>query len=82
MLSAIVIHDSKAVLTGNLPRIPTTMQSLITIEDLSMEGQWCGSFVRAVDSGTRGLRFESSNREDFLMNIFTVNCLKDENKEK
>ena len=34
----------------------------------------CGSVGRAVASETRGPRFESSHRQDFIMNIFTVNC--------
>ena len=41
-----------------------------------------GSVGRAVASDTRGPRFESSNRRNFIMNMFTVNCWKDENKEK
>ena len=45
-------------------------------------GQWCGAVGRAVTSNSRGLRFESSHQQDFIMNIFTINCWKDENKEK
>ena len=45
-------------------------------------GIGCGSVGRAVASDTRGPQFESSHRRNFIMNIFTNNCWKDENKEK
>ena len=45
-------------------------------------GSGCGSVGRAVASDTRGPRFESSHRRNFIMNMFTNNCWKDENKEK
>ena len=37
---------------------------------------------KTVDSETRGPWFESSQQQIFIMNIFTVKCSKDENKEK
>ena len=37
-------------------------------------GSGCGSVGRAVASYTRRPQFESSHHQDFLMNIFTVNC--------
>ena len=45
-------------------------------------GIGCGSVGRAVASDTRGPQFESSHWQDFIMNIFTDNCWKDENNEK
>ena len=45
-------------------------------------GSGCGWVGRAAPSNTRGLRFESSHWHDFIINICTVNCWKDENKEK
>ena len=41
-----------------------------------------GSIGRAVASDTSGPRFKSSHWQDFPMSIFSVNCCKDENKEK
>ena len=37
-------------------------------------GSGCGSVGRAVASNTRGPQFESSHRQEFIMNIFIVNC--------
>ena len=45
-------------------------------------GSGCGSVERAVASNTRGPWYESSHRQYFITNIFTVNCLKNENKKK
>ena len=45
-------------------------------------GTSCGSVGRTVASDTRGLWFESSRRQSFITSIVSVNCLKDENKEK
>ena len=42
----------------------------------------CGSGGREVASSTRGPRFKSSHGPNFIMNIFTANCWKDENKEE
>ena len=42
----------------------------------------CGSVGRAVVSNIRDLQFKSSHGQNLMMNIFTVNCGKDENKEK
>ena len=41
----------------------------------------CGSVGREVTSNTRGPQFEYRHRQNLLMNTFTVNCWKDENKE-
>ena len=38
--------------------------------------------VRAVASDTSGPQFESSHRQNFIMNTFTADCRRDENKEK
>ena len=35
-------------------------------------GQWTGSVGRSVTSNIRALRFESSHRQNFMMNIFTT----------
>ena len=45
-------------------------------------GSGCGSVDRAAFSVTRGPRFESSHRQNFKMNIFSVNCWKDEKKKR
>ena len=42
----------------------------------------CSKVGKAVTSDTRGLRLKSSHYQNFIMNIFTVNCWKDKNKEK
>ena len=39
-----------------------------------MLGSDRGSVCRAVASDTRDPRFDSSHWQDFIMNIFTVNC--------
>ena len=40
-------------------------------------GSGCGSVGRAVASDARGLQFESSHRQTFILDIylFTVNCI-------
>ena len=43
-------------------------------------GIGCGSVGRAVDSNTRGPRFESSHWQNLYWALFTVSCI--ENKEK
>ena len=48
----------------------------------SILGSGCGSVGRAVVSDTRGLEFEYRHHQNFKMNIFTVNCWKDDNKRK
>ena len=45
-------------------------------------GSVCGSDGRAVASDARGPRFESSHRRNFMNLMFSVNCWKDENKDK
>ena len=45
-------------------------------------GSGCGSVGRVVGSDTRGPQFESSRSQNYLVNIFTFNSCKDENKEK
>ena len=45
-------------------------------------GSGCGSVGRADASITRGPRFESGHQQSFMMNLFSVDCGKDENKEK
>ena len=47
-----------------------------------IEGCGCGSVGRVIASDTRDLQFETSHRQNFILNIFTVNCWNDENKEK
>ena len=42
----------------------------------------CGLVGRAIASDDRGQWFDYSHRQDFIMDIFTVNCWKDGNKEK
>ena len=42
----------------------------------------CGSVGRAIVSNIRDLQFKSSHGQNLIMNIFSVNCGKDENKEK
>ena len=37
-----------------------------------ISGQWTGSVGRSVTSNIRALRFESSHRQNFMMNIFTT----------
>ena len=46
------------------------------------QGSGCGSVGRVVASKARGTQFESSNREIFTINIFTVSCKKTKIKEK
>ena len=59
------------------------MNKSIELSELCFHlGSGCGSVGRVVASNTRGPRFESSNRQDFIMNIFTVNCWKVEKKRK
>ena len=45
---------------------------LVLLAGVSDLGQCCGSVGRAVTSDTRFLRFESSHRQSFVTNIFTV----------
>ena len=45
-------------------------------------GSGCGLVGRAVASDARGPRFESSHRRNLMMNMFSVNCWKVENKDK
>ena len=33
-----------------------------------------GSFKRAVTSDTRGLRYKSRHQQNFILNIFSINC--------
>ena len=40
----------------------------------------CGSVGRQVASDTKGRWFKSSHRQNFIMNISTVKCWKDENR--
>ena len=42
----------------------------------------CGSVGRVVVSNTRNPRFKYSHNQEFISNIFTVNCWKDEKIEK
>ena len=42
----------------------------------------CGSVVRAVTSITRGLQFESSQQQNFIIYQLTVSCRKDEKIKK
>ena len=44
--------------------------------------QGSGSIGRAVAFNISGPQFESSHHQNFIMNISTVNCWKDLNKEK
>ena len=48
----------------------------------TLVGNGCGSVGRGVASATRGTWFESSHRQNFIANIFTVQCRKDKNKQK
>ena len=45
-------------------------------------GSGCGSVGRAVASNSRGPRFKSSYRQNFILNIYCQLHWKDENKEK
>ena len=46
-------------------------------------GSGCGTVGRVVASGSRGLRFESSHRQKFILNnVYCQLYWKDENKEK
>ena len=47
-----------------------------------MKGSYCGLVGRAVVSKSRGLWFESSHMQKFILNIYCQLYLKDENKEK
>ena len=51
------------------------------LKDLPL-GSGCGSVGREVTSNSRGLRFESSNRQKFILNIYCQLSWKDKNKEK
>ena len=42
----------------------------------------CGSVDRVVVSNARGPQFKSNNQQNFITNLFTVNCWKDDNKAK
>ena len=46
------------------------------------QGSDCGSDGSVVASNTRGPQWESRHRQNLIINIFTVNCWRDENKEK
>ena len=59
----------------------TSSDSTCYVNEWASMGSGCGSVVRAVASDTRGMQFESSHRQSFLVNVFIVNCWKDENKE-
>ena len=45
-------------------------------------GSGCGSVGRADAFYSKDLRFESSHQQNFILNIFNVNCRIDDNKEK
>ena len=47
-------------------------------------GSGCGSVGRAVASDARGLQFESSHRQTFILDIylFTVNCVEKKKMKK
>ena len=60
---AMILHSDK---------VPTT--TLSSKDKNIFNGQWCGSIGRAVASDTRGPRFESSHRQDFILDIVTVSC--------
>ena len=45
-------------------------------------GSRCGSVGRALATNTLGPQFKSDYRQNFIMNIFTVNCCKDKIKKK
>ena len=38
-------------------------------------GSGCGSVGRAVACNTRGLRFDSSHRQNFIEHLFIINCI-------
>ena len=57
-------------------------KNALLLDCFSKIGSGCGSVGRVFASDTSGLQLESSYWQDFIMNIFTVNCWKDENKEK
>ena len=48
----------------------------------SNHGQWCGSGGREVASNSRVLRFKSSHREKFILNLYYQLDCKDKNKRK
>ena len=54
-------------------------KNALLLDCFSKIGSGCGSVGRVFASD---LQLESSYWQDFIMNIFTVNCWKDENKEK
>ena len=45
-------------------------------------GSGCGSVCRAVAFNSRGLQFESSHRQKFILDIYCQMYLKDEYKDK
>ena len=70
-------------LRWNRPFIKNVPNGIMIRVTATFIGQWCGSVGRAVTSDSRGLRFESSHRQKFILNI--VNCQlywKDDNKGK
>ena len=42
---------------------------------IKLEGSGCGSVGRAVAFDTRGPRFDSSHRQNFIEHLFNINCV-------
>ena len=43
--------------------------------NIGIEGSGCGSVGRAVAFDTRGPRFDSSHRQNFIEHLFIINCI-------
>ena len=52
------------------------------LREMEHLGSGCGSVGRADASDTRGLRFESSHWQTFILYVYCQMYWKDENKEK
>ena len=83
----IVIYDQidkKFAYITTLMSTPTWFNyfSVWTGPSDSQMGSGCGSVCRAVASDSRGLRYESSHRQKFILNNYCRLYLIDKNKEK
>ena len=56
--------------------------TIFATNKIYLSGSGCGSVGRAVASDSRGLQFESTHRQKFILNIYCQLFWKDENNEK
>ena len=63
-------HTLKAFLHSSRPHL-----NLFWKVKIQFQGSGCGSVGRAVTFDTRGPRFDSSHRQNFIEHLFIINCI-------